>query len=56
MKLEVTYRSRGVFSPDETVQDKADTKDDTRIQGSCLQEQAQVKRTHVVYQPDVSFS
>lgn len=39
-----TYRSRGVLPPDETVQDKADTKDDTRIQGSCLQEQTQVKR------------
>lgn len=50
-----TYRSRGVFPPDETVQDKADTKDDTRIQGSCLQEQSQVKRKRVTHQPNVSL-
>lgn len=41
-----TYRSRGVFPPDEAVQDKADTENDTRIQGSCLQEQTQGKRKH----------
>lgn len=35
-----------MFPPDEAVQDKADTENDTRIQGSCLQEQTQGKRKH----------
>lgn len=38
-----TYRSRGVFPPDETVQDEADPEDDPRVQGGCLQEQPQVR-------------
>jgi len=50
-----TYRSRGVLPPDETVQDKADAKDDARVQGSCLQEQPQVKRTQVTHQSDASL-
>lgn len=48
-----TYRTRGVFPPDEAVEDEADAKDDARVQGRCLQEEPQRKRKHLTHQPDV---
>lgn len=48
-----TYRTRGVFPPDEAVEDKADAEDDARVQSCCLQEESQRKRKHLTHQPDV---
>lgn len=48
-----TYRTRGVFPPDEAVEDKADAKDNARVQRRCLQEEPQHKRKHLIHQPDV---
>lgn len=50
-----THCSRGVFSPDETVEDKANSKNHCRVQSCCLEETKQNKEPETKHLTEALF-